>query len=81
MFQKGSILDKEIDELWHLMQRCKKNNDNEVQIVNLMTIEDCEVHYRIDEQQQLSVQIYISKTYDDLQTKVWDPRGFNTIVT
>ena len=41
-----------------------------------MTIEDCEDHYRIDEQHQLSVQIYISKTYDNLQTKVWDPRGF-----
>ena len=81
MFQKGSILDKEIDELWHLMQRCKKNNDSEVQIVNLMTIEDCEDHYRITVQHQLSVQIYISKTYDDLQTKVWDPGGFNTIVT
>ena len=46
-----------------------------------MTIEDCEDHYRIDEHQQLSVQIYISKTYDDLQTKVWDPEGFKTIVT
>ena len=81
MFQKGSILDKEIDELWYLIQRYKKNNDSEVQIVNLMTIEDCEYNYRIDEQQQLTVQIYISKTYDDLQTKVWEPGGFKTIVT
>ena len=46
-----------------------------------MTIEDSEYHYRIDEQQQLSVHIYISKTYDDLQTKVWDPGGFKTTVT
>ena len=46
-----------------------------------MTIEDCEDHYRIDEQQQLSVQIQISKTYDDFHTKVWEPRGFKTIVT
>ena len=46
-----------------------------------MTIEGYEDHYRIGEQQQLSVQIYISNTHDDLQTKVWDPRGFKTIVT
>ena len=27
MFQQISRLDEEIDELWHLMQRCKRNND------------------------------------------------------
>ena len=30
MFQQRSRLDEEIDELWHLMQRCKRNNDSGV---------------------------------------------------
>ena len=32
-FQQGSRLDEEIDELWHLMQRCKRNGNDEVQEV------------------------------------------------
>ena len=59
MFQQRSILDEEIDELWHLMQRCKRNGNGEVQEVIWMTMEDWEVHYRINEQQKL-------------QNKVWD---------
>ena len=39
MFQPRSRLDEEIDELWHLMQRCKRNNDGEVQTVIWMTVE------------------------------------------
>ena len=42
------------------MQRCKRNNDSEVQTVIWMTMEDSEVHYNINEQQQV-------------QKKVWDP--------
>ena len=61
MFQQISRLDEEIDELWNLMQRCKRNNDSEVQTVIWMTVEDWEVHYRTNEQIQL-------------QSKVWDPR-------
>ena len=60
MFQQRSRLDEEIDELWNLMQRCKRNNDSEVKIVIWMIVEYLEVHYRTNEQQQL-------------QSKVWDP--------
>ena len=60
MFQQGSRLDEEIDELWNLMQRCKRNNDSEVQTVSWMNVEDWEIHYRTNEQQQL-------------QNKAWDP--------
>lgn len=68
VFQKGSILDEEIDVLWHLMQRCRKNNDSEVQAVIWMIVEDCEVHYRNSGQQQS-------------QNKVWDPGGLKITVT
>ena len=33
MFQQRSRLDEEIDELWHLMQRCKRINESVVQTV------------------------------------------------
>ena len=49
MFQQRSRLDEEIDEIWHLMQRCKRNNDSEVQTVIWMTMEYCEDHCRVDE--------------------------------
>ena len=62
MFQQRSRLDEEIDELWHLMQRCKRNNENEFQKVIWMTVEDCEDHCRVDEHHQL-------------QSKMWDPGG------
>ena len=68
MFQQRSRLDEEIDELWHLMQRCKRNNDNEVQTAISMTVEDCEDHCRVDEQQQL-------------QSKMWDPGGLKLKIT
>ena len=42
------------------MQRCKRNDNDEVQTVIWMTLEDWEVHYRINKQQQL-------------QNKFWDP--------
>ena len=58
-FQQRNRMDEEIDELWHLMQRCKRNGNDEVQAVIWMTMEDWEVHYKINEQQQL-------------QNKVWD---------
>ena len=58
--QQISRLYEETDELWHLMQRCKRNNDSEIQTVIWMTVEDWEVHYKINEQQQL-------------QNKFWDP--------
>ena len=51
MFKQRSKLDEDIDELWNIMQRCKRNNDNEVQTVIWMTMEDCEDHCRGDEQQ------------------------------
>ena len=57
--QHRNRLDEEIDELWYLMQRCKGNGNDEVHVVIWMTMEDWEVHYRINEQQQL-------------QNKVWD---------
>ena len=57
MFQQRSRLDEEIDELWNLMQRCKRNNDSEVQTVIWMTMEDWEVHYRTNEQQQLQSKV------------------------
>ena len=60
MFQQRSRLDEEIDEIWHLMQRCKRNGNDEVQAVIWMTVEDWEVHYRINEKHKL-------------QNKVWDP--------
>ena len=68
LFHKGSILDEEIDVLWHLMQRCKRNYDSEVQAVIWMTGRDCEVHYRNSGQQQL-------------QNKVWDPGRLKITVT
>ena len=68
MFQQRSRLDEEIDELWHLMQRYKSNNDKEVQTVIWMTMEDWEVHYRTNEQQQL-------------QNKIWDPGGLKIKIT
>ena len=40
MFQQRSRLDEEIDEIWHLMQRCKRINDSEVQKVIWMVVED-----------------------------------------
>ena len=60
MFQQRSRLEEEINELWNLMQRCKRNGNDEVQAFIWMTMEYWEVHYRINEQQQL-------------QNKVWDP--------
>ena len=81
VFQQGNRLDEEIGELWHLMQRCKKNNNSKVQIVIWMTMEDCEDHYRVEEQQKLSVHICISKAYGDLQSKIWDPGGLRITVT
>ena len=42
------------------MDRCKRNGNDEVHEVIWMTMEDWEVHYRINEQHQL-------------QNKVWDP--------
>ena len=30
MFRQRSRLDEEIDEIWHLMQRCKRNGNDEV---------------------------------------------------
>jgi hypothetical protein len=68
VFQKGSRLDEEIDVLWHLMQRCRKNYDSEVQAVIWMTEGDYEVHYRNSGQQQL-------------QNKVWDPGRLKITVT
>jgi hypothetical protein len=68
VFQQGSRLDEEIDKLWHLMQRCRKNNDSEVQAVIWMTGGDCKVHYRNSGQQQL-------------QNKVWDPGRLKITVT
>ena len=53
VFQQRSRLDEEIDKLWHLTQRCRRNYDNEVQAVIWMTRRDCEVHYRNSGQQQL----------------------------
>ena len=67
-FQQGSRLDEEIDELWHLMQRCKRNNGSKVQTVIWMTVEDWEVHYMTNEQQQL-------------QNKMWDQGGLRIKVT
>ena len=57
MFQQRSRLDEEIDELWHLMQRCKRNNNSEVQTVIWMTVEDWGVHYRINERKQLQKKV------------------------
>jgi hypothetical protein len=37
VFQQRSRLDEEIDVLWHLMQRCRRNYDSEVQAVIWMT--------------------------------------------
>jgi hypothetical protein len=68
VFQQRSRLDEEIDKLWHLMQRCRRNYDSEVQAVIWMTGRDCEVHYRNSGQQQL-------------QNKVWDPGGLKITVT
>ena len=68
MFQQRSILDEELDELWHLMQRCNRNNDSEVQTVIWMTVEYYEDHCRVDEQQQL-------------QSKMWDPGGLKIKIT
>jgi hypothetical protein len=68
LFQQRSRLDEEIDILWHLMQRCRKNYDSEVQAVIWMTEGDCEVHYRNSGQQQL-------------QNKVWDPGRLKITVT
>ena len=51
VFQKRSILDEEADELWHLMQRSKKNNGSKIQTIIWMIVEDCEDHCRVDEQQ------------------------------
>ena len=68
MFQKRSKLGEKIDELWYLIQRCKKKNDSEVQIVIWMTTKDCEDHCRVDEQQQL-------------QSKIWYPGGLRIKVT
>ena len=68
MFQQRSRMDEEIDELWHLMQRCKRNNDNEVQTVIWITVEDCEDHCSVDEKQQL-------------QSKMWDLRGLKIKIT
>ena len=68
VFQQRSKLDEEIDKLWYLMQRCKRHNASEVQTVIWMTMEDCEDHGRVDEQQQL-------------QSKVWDPGGLRISVT
>ena len=81
VFQNRSILDEEADELWHLMQRSKKNNGSKIQTIIWMIVEDCEGHCRVNEQLQLSKQIYISKADDDLQNKVWDPGGLKTTVT
>ena len=60
MFQQRSRLDEEIDEIWHLMQRCQRNGNDEVHAVIWMNLEVSKVHYRINEQKQL-------------QNKVWDP--------
>jgi hypothetical protein len=68
VFQQRRRLDEEIDKLWHLMQRCRRNYDSEVQAVIWMTGRDCEVHYRNSGQQQL-------------QNKVWDPGGLKITVT
>ena len=68
MFQQRSRLDEEIDELWHLMHRCKRNNDSEVQTIIWITMEDWEVHYMTNEQQQL-------------QNKMWDQGGLRIKVT
>ena len=68
MFQQRSRLDEEIDELWNLMQRCKRNNDSEVHTVIWMTVEYCEDHCRVDEQQQL-------------QSNMWDPGGLMVKIT
>ena len=50
MFQQGIRMDEEIDELWHLMHRCKRNGNDEVHAVIWMIVEDWEVQYRINEQ-------------------------------
>ena len=42
MFQQRDRLDEEIDELWNLIQRCKRNCNNEVQLVIWMTTENFE---------------------------------------
>ena len=68
MFQQRDKLDEEIDELWHLMQKCERNCNTEVQTIIWMTVEDCEDHGRVEEQQQL-------------QSKVWDPGGLRISVT
>ena len=49
MFQQGIRMDEEIDELWHLMHRCKRKNGTEVQIVIWITVGGCEDHCRVDE--------------------------------
>ena len=67
MFQQRDGLDGEIDELWNLMQRCKRNCNNEVQIVIWMSVENFEYHYRTSEQQ--------------LQNKIWDPDKWRTKFT
>ena len=68
VFQQRSRLDEEIDKLWNLTQRCRRNYDSEVQAVIWMTGEDYEVHYRNSGQQQL-------------QNKVWDPGRLKITVT
>ena len=68
MFQQRSRLDEEMDELWNLMQRCKRNNDSEVQTVIWMTMQDCEYHCGVDEKQQL-------------QRKMCDPGGLKIKIT
>ena len=68
MFHQRSRLDEEIDELWNLMQRCKRNNNSEVQTIIWMTMEDYEDHCRVDEKQQL-------------QRKIWDLGGLRIKAT
>ena len=50
------------------MQRCKRNGNDEVQVVIWMTVEDWEVHYRTNERQQL-------------QNKMWDLGGLKIKIT
>ena len=50
------------------MQRCQRNNDSEVQTVIWMTMEECEDHCKVDEEQQL-------------QVKMWDPGGLKVKIT
>ena len=40
------------------MQRCKRNGNDEVQIVIWMTVEDWEFHYMINEQHQLKNKVW-----------------------